>query len=1447
MSSTMTNSGPNGLEKTFGEVSNGIQHIQGAMASILPSFPGVSAGKILDLAIGLDFEPTIMPPCPVFPVPHCGLVFDPFALIMGAIASAMPAKSDSLLGKIATAIIDFLKPTVQANNFWICNAGTSVYHLPAFLIHLIPLAKPFSSSELWMGSSTVLANGGPFSTQFHPTLSCNLVGFPSLPRKNKTPKLKYPLMLPTSILICIFSGNGKILAGGPPTIDLFALAMKMGLKGLGKLTQKGIDKIPAKYSKLADKLQAVQCKVFGEPVDTVTGSVIATNTDFELPGPLPLHWTRSYYSDAEVEGPLGFNWHHNYNMGLYDMGNGYLTLRLADGRETAFPKVHIGEVFYSREEQLFVQQDEKGFFVTDAAKQVFRFEGPKNKEDYQMLSSITGVSGAHIRFNYDLKGRLKTIIDSRGQVLHVENDQLGRIQRIYTMLPDREVNFIQYHYDAAGNMVRTLDVIGAEKHFEYQGHLLVQLTNQSGMRFCWEYEGKGDDARCIHTWGDEGVLEYWAEYKEGVTITRNSLGYTAEYYYDSRRLIYKITDENGGITRQSWNQFKELELTVDPEGGVVKYDHNKYGKLVAVTNENRQNNNYQYDDRQNLKYISSFGNDSEFYFYDQQDRLVTRRKTDGRAVHYTYEGHHLKQIKDHHGRTVDFVYNEYNDVTKTVYSNGLEAYWSYDALGYVARYTDVRGNTTEYRNDDAGNVVYLKEADGNEHYFEYDTSYNLVDAKDRLHHVHFDYGPLGILRRRTQNNRTVHFNYDTELQLKSIANEGGELYRFGLDGTGNVVNEWGFDGLHRRYLRDGNGRVTKVLRPGERWTQYSYDGAGNIVQEEHSDGTMAAYKYNADHLLVEAFNNDSHIQLIRARDGRIIKEAQEAYTVTRKYDVDGNCLQIESNLGADIHLEYDKNDLVSRMQAFTDSGNQQSATGNQQLDNTWSATFQRDKTGLELRRQLSGNVEIKTERDRLGRVTRRSIGAQNAEQSRTRYDWGMGNQLNRIVNETNKTHIQFDYDAFDNLISATYENRSGATETIYRVPDKIGNLFKTRDRSDRKYSKGGRLQEDDKYIYHYDGEGNIIFKEFKSNSNPAAIVHTEYAKKHTLDFKRSGTGWIYEWSGNGLLKKVINPGGKEIGFFYDPLGRRIAKIVYDKNARFYEENTGRITRWIWDGIVPLHEWKYEGTYPPRKSVDKEGIKEEKEPVENLITWLYEADSFVPCGKLIDNEQYSIITDYLGTPTHAYDSNGIKVWERELDIYGFAKKETGAKGLIPQLYQGQYIDEETGLGYNRYRYYDCESGNYINQDPIGLGGGRVLYGYVHDPNSWIDPFGLAKREPHNALFEHQDAHGNPKASGHETSGGTGKKTPTWSEQAASHTEPKILSGLTTTPGDKVIIIGEKNPCNGNGKSLGKAGCQKYMKNFADTHTVTIHYHSLEDGRVYIFEPNKEPRASTGHHH
>jgi RHS repeat-associated protein len=164
---------------------------------------------------------------------------------------------------------------------------------------------------------------------------------------------------------------------------------------------------------------------------------------------------------------------------------------------------------------------------------------------------------------------------------------------------------------------------------------------------------------------------------------------------------------------------------------------------------------------------------------------------------------------------------------------------------------------------------------------------------------------------------------------------------------------------------------------------------------------------------------------------------------------------------------------------------------------------------------------------------------------------------------------------------------------------------------------------------------------------------------------------------------------------------------------------------LWNGNTPLHEWRYKGEFPPHSSVTESGeVEAAKEPVENLLTWVFEEGGFVPCAKIEGDTQYSIVTDYLGTPTHAYDHTGAPVWERQLDCYGKVRHLQGNQTFCPYLYQGQYVDGETGLAYNRFRYYDADSGNYISQDPIGLMGGMQLYGYVSDSASSVDIFGLA---------------------------------------------------------------------------------------------------------------------------
>ena len=234
-----------------------------------------------------------------------------------------------------------------------------------------------------------------------------------------------------------------------------------------------------------------------------------------------------------------------------------------------------------------------------------------------------------------------------------------------------------------------------------------------------------------------------------------------------------------------------------------------------------------------------------------------------------------------------------------------------------------------------------------------------------------------------------------------------------------------------------------------------------------------------------------------------------------------------------------------------------------------------------------------------------------------------------------------------------------------------------------------------------------MFKEFRTLdwagvSVPLGVQKAHLEEELGITFRAFGAGWRYDWQSDGMLSRVVRPDSKEVSFAYDALGRRTEKTYEDVATHF-----------VWDGNAPLHEWQ-------EVSSDTEKA--------DITTWLFEQNTFIPAAKLAANgESFSIVSDYLGTPLQAFDNNGNKVWEQELDIFGRKRrKDNNNSSFIPFKYQGQYEDVETGLYYNRFRYYEPNTGTYISQDPIGLvGGNPTLYGYVFDPNIQIDLYGLKK--------------------------------------------------------------------------------------------------------------------------
>jgi RHS repeat-associated protein len=1258
------------------------------------------AAKQMDMVMGVDIH-MIQPPGPVppLPIPHpfIGMVLDTSTFGSKVLINGMPC------GTAGSCII------------------ASPPHIPIGGMFVPP--PPGNEGEIYMGSATVLAEGEPLSRLGMQALTCQTVGMPSFPRKNKSSIAK-SLMLPTSVVLAIPAGM-PVMVGGPPTI-MMAFAGKVNdpkgsLKDLkiekiahdcvgkllkGKTTKEESDKIHAAAEAEMDRLkispsqrEAVHkhiCSITGHPVDIASGMVFTETVDFELSGSIPLRWERTWYSTSDFEGDLGHGWHHNYNMALgidrnaIDSKTGkrrsVVVVRMPDGRPAVFEDIQIGESYFDRKEKLTLFRDEKGYYVQDKSLLNYHFEtalnhqspitNHQNTEGVFSLSRIEDLNGNKVQFKRNRQGFLTDIIDSVGRNLSVETDEKGRILSILAPHPEDEglmFDIVRYRYDAMGNLIESLDAHDQAMSYVYQNHWLVKETNRNGLNFFFQYFGNGTEAKCSRTWGDGSIYDHKLTYHEGYTIVENSLGHEATHYHRGG-LVYKEINTKGGITFKDYNEFNDLLSERDPLGFSTNYNYDERANQTLIVAADGSSVQTVYNELDLPIMVTDQVGGIWMWNYDNKGNTISRKNPLEEVTKYEYtEGGLLSKIEDAAKGVTSLVFDKHQNLSQATTADGQTYYWTYDNLGNCTSAVDPKGNTQKRTFDLLSQITKVEEPDGNVRTLKYDPEGNITQAKDNQYDVAFEYAGMNRLKARVQNKTRVEFKYDTEEQLLGIINEHGYAYRFELDTEGDVIQESGFDSIRRIYERDAAGRVTKVKRANAMHTLYMYDGVGRVTGVNHSDGTIEKFEYREDGELMMAKNEATTVLFERDLLGRVLSETSDGNTIESMYDISGFRKSIKSSLGAD--LDFTRNIMgdVETLRA-----------------NDFTAKFKRDVLGLELEREMSGGVRGRWSRDKLGRPIKHELFGTGGTAHRTRnYSWEINNRLKQLT-DTSQGTTRYEHDNFGNLAAAI--NPDGSMDL--RMPDAVGNLFRTNERNDRRYGPAGQLLEANGVRYEYDAEGNLSKK-----------------------IEKRGQTWQYEWNASGMLQRVKRPDGGIVTMTYDALGRRIGK-QYGQT----------INRWAWDGNVPLHEWQEDAAFitpptPQFKGTEQPAVMAAM-LVPDIVTWVFEAESFSPLAKLTANGNFGIITDHLGTPLSMYDQKGGTVWSADLNVYGEIRNLRGAREDCPFRYPGQYEDVETGLYYNRFRYYDAEMGGYLSQDPIGLLGGTSTYTFVNDPNSYVDILGLS---------------------------------------------------------------------------------------------------------------------------
>ncbi|WP_424407527.1 RHS repeat-associated core domain-containing protein [Pasteurella sp. PK-2025] len=201
---------------------------------------------------------------------------------------------------------------------------------------------------------------------------------------------------------------------------------------------------------------------------------------------------------------------------------------------------------------------------------------------------------------------------------------------------------------------------------------------------------------------------------------------------------------------------------------------------------------------------------------------------------------------------------------------------------------------------------------------------------------------------------------------------------------------------------------------------------------------------------------------------------------------------------------------------------------------------------------------------------------------------------------------------------------------------------------------------------------------------------------------------------------------------YDALGRRISKACPQQQLRI---------TYLWDGDQLAYT----------QTVKQDKLISQRHSVFHGWQLIAQQNCYQQSQQTLDgnktewkHETHYAITQPNGKVLGLLSPEGKLKWKDEKrSVWGllFPNDYRKTSPLDPQLlFAGQYTDPESGLAYNRFRYYDPESGNYISSDPIGLNGGEQPYRYTQNTMDWVDVLGLAR------------CHGLPST---RKAGGTGK--------------------------------------------------------------------------------------------
>ncbi|MDG4861872.1 RHS repeat-associated core domain-containing protein, partial [Streptomyces sp. T-3] len=1064
--------------------------------------------------------------------------------------------------------------------------------------------------------------------------------------------------------------------------------------------------------------------VAADPVDVVSGQMVTSATDVELPGLLPLLLRRAYASGYDAGRLYGPGWASTLDQRLEVVGY----------------EIH---------------------YIGDDA-QVLRYPLPT-----QRGTATLPTAGARWPLAWEADGTVRIDDPWSGWSRHFAAWSPGRPVSPLTALTDRGGRRITVQHasedgtrptevahsagyrvavdtawsDTHGSRVVGLRLLdGAQdgrgtllRSFQYSEHgRLAEVVNSQGTPLRYEH----DHADRITAWTDGNGHRYAYTYGDGGRVVRGEGpgGHlSATFQYHPLRRVTAVTDSLGHRTEYHYDRHHHLTKTVDPLGHSVLTEHDRHGRLLVRTDELGHSTHLTYDEHGDIARVDRPDGTSISARHNALHLPVETVEPGGATWRHTYDAHgNPLTVTDPTGAVTTYTYDERGHLATITDALGHVQRLATDAAGLVTACSDALGATSRATRDAFGRIIELRDPlgqvttlewtaegrlsaqrhpDGSVERWQHDAEGNEIGHEDphggRTGTVP---GPFGNpVAHTTAEGARYQLAYDTELRLTSVTGPTGLVWRYERDAAGRLTGEVDFDGRRLGYRLDAAGRLIERVNGAGQSVHHTRDTLGRVVESRHDTGALTAYAYDTNGALMRAQNPDATLEFTRDPLGRVLTQSVNGARTSWAYDARGARTRRTTPTGAVSEWSYD---ATGRPTALT-------ATGGR-------LAFEYDAAGREVTRHLGTTAALTQTYDALHRMTAQGLWSRDATGSRPlrqrTFAYRPDGYLAAIRDpETGVRH--FDLDPLGRVTAVHAEAADGndRQSTEQYAYDALGNLThgqwpahhqKNDDAQGARAYTGTLIRSAGRTAYAHDAQSRVTSR-----------------TRTTLSGKTRT--WQYSWDAEDRLTQAVTPDGTVWRYRYDPLGRRIAKQRLDAQGVVAEQ-----TDFTWDGTTLCEQTAHRpaegGQGELSLTWDHSGLRplcqiERRRPRSPESVAMADA----PRADL-DARFYAIVTDLVGTPTELVNEQGETAWHAVRTLWGTTAWTAGDTAYTPLRFPGQYFDAETGLHFNYHRYYDPELARYVSPDPLGLEPSPNPKAYVPNPHLLADPLGLSAT--YNPTFE-----------------------------------------------------------------------------------------------------------------